>query len=1018
MLRRAQLAALHLTPRRRTAAAAATVLLAGASFAVVVVSSGSALAGDVGSVDQTYAGGIATAQASGIAVGGTVSGVTTQTVGSTQDAVIAGQTGAPTNQMAIARFLPSGAPDTTFGTNGLARPDPSPSVAYGVATSGANIAAAGDQGSSGSLTPVVAQVTQTGSLSFLTALSLPALALGQFDAVGYDPKAGTGTGDIIAAGTETDVNNTQFPGGELLIAAFTPAGALDVNGFCPTVPTTATFSVGATSIVAASAAGVEVGSAASGTGIAPGSVVTAIAGTTLSLSLATTASGSASAVSFNCPGGRAGEYLDSFSGTGEGGDTVSPGAMAIDSSGNIVLVASTPGFSTLSGSCAPLDTEVVELGPTGAYDTALAGSGHELVGSAPASCTASLVANGVVVNAPGWPAFVIAGAQYPGDVSGSPLSGKGTLLGLTASGAPAVAPAVGTTFGTGGVAVGSSATTLGAASSGGLVVSSGGLLAANAVADVPGGAPALVETGPVANVGGVDTVGTALVSGLDGSLESQFGTNGTATQPDCSTTTSCGQSVAVQSDGSFLVAGGVAGQSQTSTSACTLGPKVTTCPVQGDLSVARITQRSISVAGPGTVSVSGPTSVTFQVTLNGSAGTASVAYTTVPGTATSPTNFSAVSGTVNFPCVASPPVISCVSASVAAVAVPVFMPSGASGTVSFSLVLSSPVNAGLTGLSAPATLDYGFPSPPPPPPSDNSGGGGGGGGGGGSGGSPGMSAPPATAPPRSVTPTTVAKSTKKSPAPKAPAAGKGYWVVSANGAVKALGDAHGYGSLSAKQLAGGTATGIAAFPNGTGYWVVTSKGAVFSFGSAKGHGSVAPKSLSGTVRGIAAQSDGKGYWLVSSTGAVYAFGSAKGYGSVAKGKASGSVLAISRTSSGKGYWLVSSTGAVYAYGNAGKDGQLLGKAHGGSVSGFAALPNSTGYWLATSTGGVYAFGKAPAYGSVTAKMKLQGSVVAITPTPDNKGYWLTSSKGQVLTFGDAHGYGSASTASAAGTATT
>ena len=1079
--RQAQSATLSLTRSRAVTLAFAVALVGG----TVLIPETSLLAGTVGGLDVTYAGGIATAQnTSGTAFAGSVSAVTTDSNG---DGVIAGQYGG-NGELAVARFLTTGAADTSFGTSGnLNLPDANPGDAYAVATSGTNIAVAGSDQPVGvtSPTPVVLGLGSSGSVSWTSRLSgKPA---GAFDAVGFDAT----NSDVIAAGTvDTGVATT----GELVIAAFHAAtGALDTTGFCPTVTTTSTYASGATSITVTSPSGIEAGSTVSGIGIS-GTTVTAISGSVLTLSSATTGAGTLATLTFNCPGATPGEYLHSFAGycptvtttstyasgvqsinvasasgvevgstvsgtgiapgttvsaisgnvltlspkttgagssatltftcLGDGGDTVSPGAIAIDSSsGNIVVAGTTPGFLKPS-SCDPLDTFAVLLGPSGAYATAFGGTGYEVIGSnaSVSSCTDSLEANAVIApTTSGWPEFVIAGAQYPS--TGRSLGGNGTLLGLASSGA---ASGVASLFSGSGVTISSATTT--STSSCLLVAGSGGLAAANGVQLVPGTSPALVETGPIPTTPGALTynVGTSLVTDTSGDLEANFGTAGTAAVPQCTgEMTGCGQGIAVQSDGNFLVVGGVSGTSDvnTTTPSCTASSNSPAgCLVAGYLSVARLNQASITVTSPGTISVSSSTTATFVINLNGTAPGASVTFGTSGSGAG--TDFATTSGTVSFsPCSSTSSAITCVSSTIANVKVPVMVPASASGTTTLSLVLSNPQKAGLTSVSASATLDYvsgssssgntgsGSSSSGSSSGSSSSGGGSSSSDGGGT---TATTTPTTTTIASSVTTTTL----PRSKAPSTPVAGKGYWVVSANGTVKAFGDAKSYGSLSVKKLRGATVAAIAAAPNGTGYWLATSKGAVFAFGSAKRYGSVPAKRLSGTIRSVAVQTNGKGYWLASSTGAVYAFGSAKSYGAVAKGKVSGTVEEMARTSNGRGYWLASTTGAVYHYGNAGSDGQLLGKAHRGSVTGFAALRNSTGYWLVTSVGAVYSYGKVKNYGSITAKMKLLGSVVAITPTPDNKGYWLTSTKGRVFAFGDAHGYGSARTARAVGMATT
>lgn len=86
------------------------------------------------------------------------------------------------------------------------------------------------------------------------------------------------------------------------------------------------------------------------------------------------------------------------------------------------------------------------------------------------------------------------------------------------------------------------------------------------------------------------------------------------------------------------------------------------------------------------------------------------------------------------------------------------------------------------------------------------------------------------------------------PAPPAPpkeedmliastASGNGYWIVNAQGAVYAYGDAAYLGGINnagpnrtTALLPGDFPTGIAAAPSGKGYWIVTQQGYVYAFG--------------------------------------------------------------------------------------------------------------------------------------------------------------------------------------------
>jgi hypothetical protein len=110
---------------------------------------------------------------------------------------------------------------------------------------------------------------------------------------------------------------------------------------------------------------------------------------------------------------------------------------------------------------------------------------------------------------------------------------------------------------------------------------------------------------------------------------------------------------------------------------------------------------------------------------------------------------------------------------------------------------------------------------------------------------------------------------------------------------------------------------IATTPDGRGYWVVTADGAVDAFGDARSHGSLAGRILSAPVVGIAATPDGGGYWLVASDGGVFAFGDATFHGSAGGLRLNRPVDGIESTPDGRGYWLAAGDGGVFAFGDAG-----------------------------------------------------------------------------------------------------
>jgi hypothetical protein len=213
--------------------------------------------------------------------------------------------------------------------------------------------------------------------------------------------------------------------------------------------------------------------------------------------------------------------------------------------------------------------------------------------------------------------------------------------------------------------------------------------------------------------------------------------------------------------------------------------------------------------------------------------------------------------------------------------------------------------------------------------------------------------------------------------------GQGYWLVSANGTVFKFGDAHHYGSASAKQLGVHHIVAMAATPDGKGYWLLADDGALFKFGDAHVYGSASGKKLHQHVLAMAVTPDGKGYWLVTSDGAVFKFGDAHLYSSGPVKHLRGHVVAMATTPGGLGYWLVSSDGAVFKYGDAHRFGSATGK----DIVAMASTPSGKGYWLVASDGAVYRRGNAGPYGSAFA-VGLKDPIAAAAAVPGGTGYWL------------------------------
>jgi hypothetical protein len=234
--------------------------------------------------------------------------------------------------------------------------------------------------------------------------------------------------------------------------------------------------------------------------------------------------------------------------------------------------------------------------------------------------------------------------------------------------------------------------------------------------------------------------------------------------------------------------------------------------------------------------------------------------------------------------------------------------------------------------------------------------------------------------------------------------GQGYWLVRADGAVSAFGDAHSYGSPSASQAqASGGVVGMARTYDAHGYWLATADGAVFNLGDAHAYGSLAAKRTksSGPIVGIAATSDGKGYWLLSAGGEVYGFGDAHPEGS--PGSRFAPYDAIGTRPAGGYVITAADNGAVFVYpGNQLASGGR-GNEEATTLVGTAVIPSGNGAWQAGMNGGVSTW---PSAGSFYGSLPGQGvapsaPVTAIAGTPDGAGYWLLGAKGRVYTFGDA-----------------
>jgi hypothetical protein len=194
-------------------------------------------------------------------------------------------------------------------------------------------------------------------------------------------------------------------------------------------------------------------------------------------------------------------------------------------------------------------------------------------------------------------------------------------------------------------------------------------------------------------------------------------------------------------------------------------------------------------------------------------------------------------------------------------------------------------------------------------------------------------------------------------------------------------------------------------PSGAGFWLVYADGAVTATGDARMHGDASGIALAGPMVGGAATRSGNGYWLVASDGGVFTFGDARFYGSMGASHLNQPVFFIAPTRTGKGYWLVARDGGVFTFGDAhfygsAADGRHL---HLFPITGFATAPTDTGYQMITRDALLFNFGKYPLPPSLPGRGFDHGvnNVVGIAPTPTKLGEWIVLGNGGALPFGDA-----------------
>lgn len=236
-------------------------------------------------------------------------------------------------------------------------------------------------------------------------------------------------------------------------------------------------------------------------------------------------------------------------------------------------------------------------------------------------------------------------------------------------------------------------------------------------------------------------------------------------------------------------------------------------------------------------------------------------------------------------------------------------------------------------------------------------------------------------------------------APPTNASGTGFWLVTRDSVVHAVGAAKWLGdprklALDAP-LVGGRVT-----PSRGGYWLLARDGGIFTYGDAVFRGSTGGMRLDAPVNGMERTSDGRGYWLVADDGGIFTFGAAKFYGSMGAKPISAPILGMERTLSGFGYWLFGRDGRVYPFGDAKSYGSIAGGTLASPVVAMHRTVTGNGYWLLTRAGKVYAFGDAAKYGDLVSCTNLDGATRMLA-SPTGKGYWIATGSGAVVAFGDA-----------------
>ena len=225
--------------------------------------------------------------------------------------------------------------------------------------------------------------------------------------------------------------------------------------------------------------------------------------------------------------------------------------------------------------------------------------------------------------------------------------------------------------------------------------------------------------------------------------------------------------------------------------------------------------------------------------------------------------------------------------------------------------------------------------------------------------------------------------------------GRGYWIVNAQGGVRAFGNAINEGSMAGLHLKA-PISHIVATAGGRGYWLVAADGGIFAFGDAPFYGSMGGRPLNSPVVDLAPTRDGRGYWLVAGDGGIFAFGDAVFRGSMGSVRLNQAVVGIAASRTG-GYREVARDGGIFSFGTRfyGSTGNL---ALVEPILSMAASADGRGYWFVAADGGIFAFGDAGFHGSLGSR-PLRAPIVGMSADEPSGGYWMVARDGTVYSFG-------------------